>query len=61
MAKSIRDLEVFAKNFANDVQNIFGNEVVSIALYGSAARGDYHPKKSDVNFLIILTFGCNHI
>ena len=38
-----------------DYKVIFGPDLVSIILYGSGARGEYIPKKSDINFLILLT------
>jgi len=41
--------------FCQDVQQIFGKDVVSIILFGSAATDDYIPKKSDINFLVVLT------
>lgn len=36
---------------------IFGNDLVSIILYGSGARGDYQPGSSDLNFLVVLSEG----
>ena len=41
--------------FCQEVQQIFGKDVVSIILFGSAATDDYIPKKSDINFLVVLT------
>jgi len=46
--------EIF-QEFTADCRQIFGEDLVSIIVYGSAARGEYIPKKSDVNFLIILS------
>ncbi len=46
--------EIFQEIVA-DYKNIFGSDLISIILYGSGARGEYVPKKSDINFLIILT------
>ena len=43
------------EEFAADYQEIFGGELLSIILYGSAARGEYVPRKSDINFMIIVT------
>ena len=43
------------EEFAGDYQEIFGGELLSIVLYGSAARGEYIPRKSDINFMIMLT------
>ena len=39
----------------SDYKNIFNEEMLSVILYGSAARGEYLKKKSDINFLIVLT------
>ncbi len=41
--------------FTQDVQRIFGKDLVSIVLFGSGARGQYVPKKSDINFMVVLT------
>ena len=38
-----------------DYTALFGDDLVSIILYGSGARGEYVPKKSDINFLIVLS------
>jgi len=46
--------DIFAA-FTADYKQIFGNNLVSIALYGSGAKGEYRYKKSDINFLIVLT------
>ncbi len=49
----LRPEEIFSE-FIKDYQGIFGNDIVSIILYGSAASGAYVPRKSDINFLIVL-------
>ena len=55
MAKiPIKPEEIF-KEITDDFKKIFGEELLSVVLYGSGARGDYIPGKSDINFLIILT------
>jgi len=41
--------------FINDMKSLFGREVVAIHLYGSGARGDYQPGRSDINFFVCLT------
>jgi hypothetical protein len=46
--------EVF-EAFTADVKSAFGNEIVSIILYGSGASGEYVARKSDINFLIVLS------
>lgn len=45
--------EIFQEIIA-DYKDIYGADLVSITLYGSGARGEYVPKTSDINFLIIL-------
>jgi len=46
--------EIF-QDYAADWQTVFGQELESIILYGSGARGDYSPGKSDINFLVMLS------
>jgi predicted nucleotidyltransferase len=38
-----------------DCKAAFGDDLISIILYGSAAGGNYLPGKSDINFMITLT------
>ncbi len=47
--------EEILDTFRADAEATFKDTLVSIALYGSAAKGEYVPKKSDINFLIVLT------
>lgn len=49
----IKPEDVF-EEFVRDYKNIFQNNLESIYLFGSGARGDYIPGKSDLNFLILL-------
>lgn len=49
-----RPEDVFA-DFKGDYTALFGDDLLAITLYGSGARGEYIPKKSDINFLIILS------
>jgi predicted nucleotidyltransferase len=42
-------------DFTADYQRIFGEDLISICLYGSGARGAYIRRRSDLNFLICLT------
>ncbi|MBN2104957.1 hypothetical protein JW835_13030 [bacterium] len=39
--------------FSSDIHMIF-NDVLSIILFGSAVTAEYNPKKSDLNFLVVL-------
>ena len=38
-----------------DYTALLGDDLIAIILYGSGARGEYVPKKSDINFLIVLS------
>ncbi len=46
--------EIFPEIIA-DYAGIFGDDLVSIILYGSGAGQGYRPGKSDINFMIVLT------
>lgn len=45
--------EYFA-DFIDDLRSTHGKNLISVILYGSAASGDFMPKKSDYNILITL-------
>jgi predicted nucleotidyltransferase len=51
----MKKLEDTLEWFKRDIIEIFGNELVSLVLYGSAATQDYVPKRSNINFLVVLT------
>jgi len=38
-----------------DYRRIFGNDLISLIIYGSAAAGHYVKGKSDINLLVVLT------
>ena len=40
---------------ADDYRKVFGNHLISVTLYGSAVTDEYIPKKSDLNFLVVLS------
>jgi len=46
-----RTLDLFVRRLAA----LYGDALVSVELYGSAARGDYAPDRSDVNIAVILS------
>jgi hypothetical protein len=51
-----------ADDFASELGRIFGDELVSVLLYGSAARGEYRAGISDLNLLVILRdLGVEHL
>lgn len=39
----------------DEYHKVFGNDLISVILYGSAVTEEYIPKKSDLNFLIVLS------
>ncbi|MDB4948276.1 MAG: hypothetical protein JWM27_925 [Gemmatimonadetes bacterium] len=43
-----------AERLAGDLEKAYGDELVSVVLYGSAARGEYHEGISDLNVLVLL-------
>lgn len=55
MGKIPKDPKEIFQEIIKDYQIVFGNDLLSIILYGSGASGDYVPKRSDLNFLIALT------
>jgi len=55
MAKIPHDPKDIFDEFTKDYQESYGKDLVAIILYGSAASGNYIPKKSDINFLVVLT------
>jgi len=55
MAKIPEAPEDIFHEFRGDYSTLFGDDLLAIILYGSGASGDYIPKKSDINFLIVLT------
>ncbi len=55
MAKIPNKPEEIFGDFSHEVKELFGSDLISILLYGSAARDEYIPKKSDINFMIVLS------
>lgn len=45
------------RSFVRDSARILGDQLVGIYLHGSAAMGCYHPKKSDLDFMIVVKDG----
>jgi len=41
--------------FRDDMKKAFGDDLQGIALFGSGARGEYVPGRSDLNFLVTLS------
>ncbi|MDO9516196.1 MAG: nucleotidyltransferase domain-containing protein [Syntrophales bacterium] len=54
MARIEKPEEIFP-DITGAYGDIYGDGLISVILYGSAAGGDYRPGKSDLNFLIVLS------
>lgn len=46
--------EIF-EAYTTDWRTTYGHDLESVTLYGSGARGEYVPGKSDLNFLVLLS------
>jgi len=46
--------EIFP-SIVNDYRGLFGEDLISVILYGSVASGDYIADKSDINLMIVLS------
>ncbi len=55
MAKNIKDPKEIFPDITTDYKDIYGDDLISIMLYGSATGKDYRPGKSDINFMIVLS------
>ena len=55
MAKIPRDPKEIFPEIIADYKGLFGDDLTSIILYGSATGRDYRPGKSDINLLIVLS------
>jgi len=55
MGKAPEKPESIFSQITGDYRDIFGDDLLSIILYGSGASGHYVPGKSDLNFLVVLT------
>jgi len=54
MFKAPKNPDEIFQEFTDDYKKLFGDNLLAIILFGSAARGDYVRKRSDINFLIVL-------
>ncbi|MBN2007818.1 hypothetical protein JW960_00575 [candidate division KSB1 bacterium] len=55
MAKIPKNPPEIFDEFVADMKSIFADDLESILLYGSAAKGLYQYKKSDINFMVIVS------
>lgn len=62
MGKIPQRPEDIFETFRDDIKKAFGEDLKGLILYGSGARGEYIPGRSDLNFLVILTdAGIDHL
>jgi predicted nucleotidyltransferase len=55
MAKSPKEPKDIFTDIITDYKKAFGDDLISIIMYGSATGKDYRPGKSDINFMIVLS------
>lgn len=51
---NIKDPVRYAQQAVDACRELYGADLVSVTLYGSAAGGDFDPLRSDINLLIVL-------
>ena len=62
MPKNIEDPKEIFPDITTDYKDVYGDNLISIMLYGSATGKDYRPGKSDINFMIVLSeVGIEHL
>lgn len=54
MRKLDTKTEQTIEKFAHDIQALYGDDLIALILYGSAAGIDFVPDRSDLNFLVVL-------
>lgn len=55
MKRAPKDPRDIFDEFVADCRKAFGEELKAVCLYGSGARGEYVPGRSDLNFLLLLS------
>ena len=55
MAKTQKDAKAIMPEIIDDYKALYGADLVSIILYGSATGKGFQPGKSDINLMIVLT------
>lgn len=53
MNRTTVNLEALTAEFKQAMQQLYGERLAKVILFGSYARGDFHPE-SDVDFMIVL-------
>lgn len=49
-----QNVDEIVRRFAEDVQQVYGDDLLAVILYGSAASGEYVKGKSNINCLVLL-------
>lgn len=55
----IKEYKKFIDSFVQKNQMILGDNLVGVYLHGSAVMGCFHPKKSDLDFIIVIQHDLN--
>jgi hypothetical protein len=55
MGRNQKDPKTILPDITDAYKTLFGDDLVSIILYGSATGQDFQPGKSDINLMIVLT------
>jgi len=55
MGRNQKDPKTILPDITEAYKALFGDDLVSIILYGSATGQDFQPGKSDINFMIVVT------
>ena len=50
----IKNPNDIVESFVSDYHTVYGNQLISVFMYGSAVTHEYKPGKSDINILIVL-------
>lgn len=53
--KKIKNPNEIVDSFVSDYHNVFGEQLISVIMYGSAVTHEYRPGISDINIAIVLT------
>ena len=55
MSKIPKEPQEIFSEITDDYKRLFGDDLIAIILYGSAASGDYVAGRSDINFMVVLS------
>ena len=55
MKSKLQNYEKIFAQFTGEIRGIFGDDMISVILFGSAVTNDFIPGRSDLNFLVGLT------